>query len=66
MEMIRVNSSAIHAVGYDAESGRMTIRFTSGKVYDFCGVPQHVYASLMSAASKGTYFNAYIKDRYEC
>ena len=64
--MVRVISSAIAAVGYDAAARRMKIRFTSGNVYDFCGVPEHVHAGLMSAPSKGAYYNDYIKDRYPC
>jgi hypothetical protein len=66
MEMVRVNSSAIEAVGYDPGSRRMKIRFTSGKVYDFCGVPESVHSSLMRAYSKGTCYNDHIKDRYQC
>jgi hypothetical protein len=64
--MVRVISSALKAVGYDPATQRMKIRFTSGKVYDFCGVPKHIHAALMKSSSKGTYYNAHIKDRYEC
>ncbi len=67
MEMIPVRSSAIAAVGYDPNTGRMKIRFTSqGTTYDFCGVPQHIYNGLMAAASKGTYYDRVIRDRYQC
>jgi len=66
MDMVRVNSSAIEAVGYDAVTHRMKIRFTSGTVYDFCGVPESVHSGLMRAFSKGTYYNEHIKDRYQC
>lgn len=66
MEMIRVVSSAILAVGYDSATRRMKITFTQGNTYDFCGVPQHVYDGLMRAGSKGTYYNEHIKDRYQC
>ena len=60
MEMVRVNSSAIRAVGYDPVSRRMRIRFEQGEEYDFCNVPEHVYAGLMNAYSKGRYYNDYI------
>lgn len=66
MEMQRVNSSAIEAVGYDPESLRMKIRFTGGNVYDFCRVPENIYRGLMAASSKGTYYNDHIKERYKC
>jgi len=66
MEMVRVTSSAIEAIGYDASTRLMKIRFTSGNVYDFCGVPEPVHTGLMKASSKGTYYNDHIKDRYQC
>lgn len=64
--MIRVRSSAIQAVGYDPVSRRMSIAFAQGSAYDFCGVPQHVFDAFLRAPSKGTYYNDYIKDRYQC
>lgn len=66
MEMIRVDSSAIIAVGYDPEQRLLKIRFAQGHIYDFCNVPQEVFEEFMSALSKGTYYNACIKDRYPC
>ena len=66
MQMVRVNSSAIEAVGYDPVTRRMKIQFTGGNTYDFCGVPEHIFSGLMSAFSKGTYYNDHIKDRYQC
>jgi hypothetical protein len=66
MDMVRVISSAITAVGYDATTGRMKITFKQGRTYDFCRVPSHVYQGLMTAASKGSYFDRVIKDRYQC
>ena len=66
MEMIRVRSSAISFVGYDPASRRMRIAFVQGHTYDFCGVPEHVFSGLLSARSKGNYYNAHIRDRYQC
>jgi hypothetical protein len=64
--MVGVNSSALEAAGYDPETLRMKIRFTGGNTYDFCGVPEHVHRGLMTAWSKGKYYNENIKDRYQC
>ncbi len=66
MEMIRVNSSAILAVGYDQRTRQMKITFAQGETYDFCGVPQHVFDGLLQAPSKGSYYNDFIRDRYQC
>ena len=66
MEMHIVNSSAISAVGYDMKTGRMKITFKQGRTYDFCNVPEDVFRGLLTASSKGSYYNSYIKDRYQC
>ena len=66
MDMVRVISSAITAVGYDAATARMKITFKQGRTYDFCRVPSHVHQGLMAAGSKGSYFDRFIKDRYQC
>jgi hypothetical protein len=66
VKMTPVSSSAIEAVGYDPSTGLMRIRFTGGNEYDFCDVPENVYQALMSASSRGTYYNDYIRDRYPC
>ena len=66
MEMIRVSSSAIRAVGYDRDSQRMKITFQQGSTYTFCRVPEHVFNGFLSASSKGRYYDSYIKGRYCC
>ncbi|MBN9143152.1 MAG: hypothetical protein ABT10_00205 [Novosphingobium sp. SCN 63-17] len=63
--MLILGSSAIHAVKYDARSLVLTIWFQHGaRGYDYFGVPQWVYDGLINAPSKGTYFNAFIKNQY--
>jgi hypothetical protein len=64
--MYRVESSAMRAVGYDKASRRMRIVFAQGNTHDYCDVPRDVFESLLSAESKGAYFNRAIKDKYEC
>lgn len=66
MKMVTVNSQAIRAVGYDARSRRLKILFTQGHDYDFCEVPPQLYEQLMTAPSKGRFYNDNIKDRYPC
>lgn len=66
MNMIPVSSSAIVAVGYDATTKRMKIRFVEGHSYDFCGVPEGIFNGLLNARSKGAYYNEYIRGRYQC
>lgn len=67
MEMMRVRSRAIAAVGYNPFSQRMKIRFRQGRTnYTFCGVPPSVYQGLLSAPSKGRYYTAHIRGYYPC
>lgn len=66
MEMVAVHSEAMSAVGYDAGSRKLKIRFQQGHSYDFCNVPPSIHEGLMSATSKGSYYNRYIRDRYQC
>lgn len=66
MDMIRVSSDAISAIGYDPATGRMRIRFTSGSSYDFCRVPPDVHERFMRSSSKGSFYNDYIRGRYQC
>ncbi|ETK17017.1 hypothetical protein H097_18157 [Pseudomonas sp. FH4] len=66
MDMVAVRSDAMTSVGYDAATKRMRIRFQQGHSYDFCNVPPTIHQGLMSASSKGSYYNRYIRDRYQC
>jgi hypothetical protein len=62
MTLISVSSSVIRAIGYDGDT--LTIEFNDGRVYDYHGVPYHVYAALISASSIGAYYNRYIRGTY--
>lgn len=61
---VYLSSSAITAVNYNENTKVLTITFTSGKSYDYFGVPESVYRGLISAYSAGEYFNEHIKDQY--
>jgi len=59
-----VESSMIHAVGYDPETKTLEVVFNSGKVYCYEKVPPKVYEELMAAESKGQYMRGNIIDFY--
>ncbi len=59
-----VESSMVHAIGYDPEERALEVVFTSGKVYVYEGVPLDVYEGLMAAQSKGSYMRGMIIDVY--
>lgn len=58
-------SSVIKDIGYDLPARELRITFVSGKSYKYYGVPELVYERFRRAASKGAFFNASIKDRYD-
>ena len=64
MERISVSSSNIRSIGYDTESMMLEIEFNSGAVYQYQGVPQAEYDAFLNSGSKGTHFNANIKNRF--
>ena len=57
-------STVIARSSYDAQSGRLTVQFVSGRRYLYFDVPPDVAAQLDAAASKGGYFNRAVRDRY--
>ena len=67
MDMIRVSSSAIKAIGYDHVSCTMRIAFKQGgSAYTFCNVPQTIFDGFIASHSKGRYYDYYIKGKYRC
>jgi hypothetical protein len=60
----QVLSSVLGEIKYDARSRELEIRFVTGRVYRYSDVPPEVYERLMSADSKGAFFNAHIRDGY--
>lgn len=65
MNLTRVSSTAIRAVGYDGYT--LAVLFhTSDTVYLHPGVPRSVYEGLIEAQgdSMGRYYNRYIRGQY--
>jgi hypothetical protein len=58
-------SSVIADIAYEQERARLTVTFVTGRIYQYLDVPADVAASFQSAFSKGTFFNCYIRERYD-
>jgi len=43
---------------------RLTVTFTTGRIYEYFMIPPDVAVSFQDARSKGTFFNTKIRDRY--
>ena len=64
MERYNVASSNIHAIGYDSRSETLEIEFLNGSIYQYYGVPGHLYEKIMQEQSKGRFLHTYIKNQY--
>jgi KTSC domain len=58
-------STAIAGIQYDSDRERLVVTLVTGRVYEYIDVPPYVAKAFRSAFSKGTYFNTYIRDRYD-
>ncbi|MTC37209.1 KTSC domain-containing protein [Providencia alcalifaciens] len=61
MNRVPVSSSNLQSVGYDPATHVLEVAFHSSGVYQYSNAPAHIHSGLMSASSKGQYFDAYIK-----
>lgn len=61
--MLRLKSSNLSAVDYDDSTAILTVVFVKGPAYEYYGVSPIMYKNLMSARSKGAYFDVHIKKR---
>ena len=64
MNLIKVDSSMIYALGYDEEAQILEVVFKRTGVYRYSNVPKEVYEGLMQADSKGSYMRDMIIDMY--
>ena len=66
MNRVSVASTVLRSVGYDDSTSTLEVEFHNGVVYGYRSVPPEIYAALMSAASKGHYFDTVIRQSYQC
>lgn len=64
MEMQTVQSSNINAIGFDANTGTMMIRFTNNKTYKYEGVKPEEFEAFAKSESKGRHFAAMIRPKF--
>lgn len=62
MERVKVDSSMIKSVGH--EESTLEVEFTTGAVYQYHGVSEHIHQELMQADSTGKAFNRLIRGNY--
>ncbi len=64
MKHMPVQSSVLQSAGYAATEHILELEFKTGHVYRYFDVPEKRYKALLHAASKGRYYNRYIKNAY--
>lgn len=55
-------SECVASLSYDVENAQLTIHFNRRGSYTYFDFPPDEYANLNFAASRGKYFNLYIRD----
>ena len=65
MRLTTVESSMLHAVGYDADARELEVIYNSGAIWRYRGVPRRVYRELLTAPSKGQFMHAEVLEVYE-
>ena len=60
-----VKSSDIKSIGYDSKSKVLEIEFSPERIYQYSDFPAEIHSNLMAASSKGGYFHAFIKGKYQ-
>jgi hypothetical protein len=60
-----MNSSLLEAAAYHEQIALLEVAFRSGAFYRYFGVPASTYHELLRSESKGQYFNAHIRNRFD-
>lgn len=63
--MTKVSSSNVGEIGYDAD-GNMLVRFHSGALYSYQGVPKSLFDDILASESVGSALNSSVKGLFEC
>jgi hypothetical protein len=64
MTLTTVDSSMVHAAGYDEDERELEVVFQNGGIYRYENVDKEEFEGLMAADSKGRYMRAHIIDVY--
>lgn len=64
MDMKNISSGRLRAIGYDAGSRRLRVRFDDGSTLEYSGVGQEIWRRLSSAASPWSVFRDNIEEEF--
>jgi len=58
------DSTTLAAAAYDDRRHQLQLDFRDGSRYLYAGVPPDLYGDLLSATSKGSFFNRHIRGHF--
>lgn len=64
MEMQKVESSNIEAIGYDIDNQTLNIDFKGTGIYNYSNFPKELFDEFASSTSKGSFFHRKIRSQY--
>jgi KTSC domain len=64
MTTTAVESTTLRSICYDADRKLLQLEFHNGATYQYFHVPAEIHKGLLQAASKGAYFNRFIREKF--
>jgi YD repeat-containing protein len=64
MEMKPISSGRLRAIGYDAASRKLRVRFDDGSTTEYNGIGQEIWRRLSTAASAWSVFRDNIEEEF--
>jgi hypothetical protein len=61
---VPVVSTLLASVTYDSGASHLQLGFCDGAIYLYFAVPEAIHQGLLTADSKGSYFNSQIRNRF--
>lgn len=66
LDRIHLDSTALAWIRYQEQQHVLRVGLRTGRVYDYFAVPLSVYHDLLTAPSKGRYYNRNIRNDFPC
>ena len=64
MEMKKINSGKLRAIGYDARARMLQVQLDDGSTLQYSGVGEEIWRSLSSSGAAWSYYRDNIVDEY--
>ena len=62
MQRQLVESTSLRSIAYDPTAFTLEVEFSHGGVYQYFNVPEVVFQGLLSASSKGAFFQSHVRN----